>query len=125
MAYNRVISYSEFIANINPFGLYNTINLSDSTINTNSYDKKIKYSLRPGMYLLKCTGYYFALLNYAKTDSIIYQGILTLKSDGPDLHSYIYYKDVIVITVLSNFGYITVDVKGQNFKGNNILTYSN
>jgi hypothetical protein len=92
------------------------------------YNKNNKYSLKRGMYVIECRNTYIALLNYDKTNVVSYVGIISVINTGPDGHSYNYYKDTIIISVLGNFGYITLDLFDNNGNRNtlhNILSYSN
>ena len=83
-----------------------------------------KYTLKTGMYILRCAGYFIALLNNGKKDNIIYQGTVSRTALGRDGNTYSFFETQILVSVFSNFGYITVDVLGTNFKGNNILSYA-
>lgn len=120
-------TYSVFNNNIvNPIDLYNVINLTNSSINkptTYTYVDTVKYSLKTGMYILNCPNFFIALLNNGKTDSIKYEGDLSTTMVGLDGNIYSFYKNNIVVSVYSNFGYISVQVLGTGFKGNNILCY--
>jgi hypothetical protein len=92
------------------------------------YNKNNKYSLKRGMYVIECRNTYIALLNYDKTNVVSYVGIISVINTGADGHSYNYYKDTIIISVLGNFGYITLDLFDNNGNRNtlhNILSYSN
>ena len=126
-ALETVISYLLFNEIMNIPAYHNIISLPD-VINA-PYQNNIpsdcnKYTLKTGMYILRYPGYYIALLNKKKTDSIIYQGTISKSVRGKDGNIYSYFENEIVISVLSNFGYITVDVLGSTFQGNNILSYS-
>ena len=93
-------------------------------------NKNNKYSLKKGMYVIECENTYIGLLNFGKTNSITYFGIISIIDIGPDNHSYNYYANTIIISVLGNFGYISIDVIDviDNNKRNrlhNILSYSN
>ena len=92
------------------------------------YNKNNKYSLKKGMYVIESSGSYLALLNYDKTNLISYVGIISIINTGPDNNSYNYYTNTIIISVLGNFGYITIDSIDNNGNRNtlhNILSYSN
>ncbi len=122
-----VISYSLF-SNIitNVSGFYNVISLTN-VINApgqnNTASDLNKYTLKTGMYILRCPGYFIALLNNGKKDSIIYQGTVSKTAIGRDGNTYSFFENQILVSVFSNFGYITVDVLGTTFKGNYILSY--
>jgi len=133
-----VVPYSEFkntppiLNNINNNVIVPVIPISLINIyggySYSVYNKNNKYSLKRGMYVINSTGYYIALLNYDKTNFVSYVGIISIISTGPDGHSYNYYKDTIIISVLGNFGYVTLDLFDNNGNINrlhNILSYSN
>ena len=128
-ALETVIGFSLFSAIITDVAnFYNIITLSD-VINpptqNNTASDSIKYSLKTGMYILRCVNNYIALLNNGKKDSIIYQGTVSRTELGRDGNTYSFFENQILVSVFSNFGYITVDVLGTSFKGNNILSYAN
>ena len=118
-----VSTFSEFFKTDSHTDLYNVINLTTNTINNT--EPNLKYSLKIGFYIISCPNSYIALLNYGKTNSITYEGINLINTNGPDTHMYSYYKDIILIRVLDNFGYLTLHIKDENFRGHNILSYSN
>ena len=123
-ALENVISFldTENISDfINVISLTNVINAPQQNNTASIFNK---YTLKTGMYVLRCSGYKIALLNKGKTDSIIYKGDISNIQKGKDGNTYPYYEDEIIISVFSNFGYITVDVLGTSFKGNNILSYA-
>jgi hypothetical protein len=133
-----VVPYSEFkntppiLNNINNNVIVPVIPISLINIyggySYSVYNKNNKYSLKRGMYVINSTGYYIGLLNYDKTNFVTYVGIISIISTGPDGHSYNYYKDTIIISVLGNFGYVTLDLFDNNGNINrlhNILSYSN
>jgi len=91
------------------------------------YNKNNKYSLKKGMYVIQLQNTYMAVLNYGKTKNVTYVGNLNIISEGPDNHTYNYYRDIVIISVLGNFGYLSIDIIDNNNKItlHNILTYSN
>ena len=127
-ALETVKSFSEFSKTFeNPAAYYNIISFP-GVINApgqnNTTSTLNKYTLKLGMYILRCPGSFIALLNNGKKDNIIYQGTVSRTALAKDGNTYSFFENQILVSVFSNFGYITVDVLGTNFKGNNILSYA-
>ena len=107
-----------------PDDLNNIYGVYDYTV----YNKNNKYSLKKGMYVIRSSGSYIALLNYDKTNVVTYTGLISIIDTGPDNHTYDYYVDTIIISVFENFGYLTIQLIDNNGIRNtlhNILSYSN
>jgi hypothetical protein len=125
---NTIISFSLFSKIIDIDNSYNTINLSNTIItgqiNSNTSTTYNKYTLKHGMYIIRCSNSFMAILNNKKTDSIIYEGLVSKIETGKDGNKYTYFESQILVSVLSDFGYVTLDVLGTTFNGNNILSYT-
>lgn len=127
-ALENVIAFSLFsnlVTNVSSF--YNIISLTN-VINApgqnNLYSQFNKYTLKTGMYILRSPNNFIAILNNGKTDSITYQGTVARIATGRDGNSYSFFENQILVSVFSNFGFVTLDLLNTTFKGNNILSYA-
>ncbi len=123
-SYDVTIPFSSLYVNFSI--MYNDVTIVNNNIIINNYtpyNNQIKYRMNTGIYVIRSTGNYLAILNTGKTSLIQYFGGLSIISNGADGNSYQFYKDFIAIYVYNNFGYVTLDINGKA-TGNFILAYN-
>jgi hypothetical protein len=123
-SYNNTIPVANLYNNFTV--IYNEVDIINDKIIINNhtpYNSQIKYNIRNGIYIIRSVGNYIAILNNAKTSLVKYYGGLSTRNIGPDGNLYDYYKDLIIIYVFNNFGFVTLDILNKA-TGNFLLSYS-